>query len=226
MTQRFLDNWQAATVAPLTAVDNGVIEDLAPTDRLDQITAVLTRDEFFLELTLVTETGGAETAREIVRVFGDGTLQRAVNSEQQAWPAGTKVSARYTAAAANAAADASRHIVRIEADLLVLDNRQSSWLWQPESGECSLQVPSPLANSHIPYRNDIQLDSGAAPQVVNIHAPGGWAFRLPDGATVTQAESGPYVLTLPGDTLYRLRLRGSTAAVTVDISDYNEYTYP
>lgn len=228
MTQRFIDNWNAATVAPLSASGGGVIEDLAPPERLAEITDLLGRDEFYMELTLAAVGGGVETAWEIVRVFGDGTLQRGVNSQPLDWPAGTRIAARFTAAAATAAATSPRGVVRVEENLLVVDEQGITWRWEPDSDTCTLQMQafSFLDRPQRAYDTDIELDCSWAPQVLNIDVAGAWAFLLPDGATAERPEQSPYIVTLPGETTYRLRLRGSPWAATIEIVDIGQYYYP
>lgn len=103
MTQRFLDNWRAETVSALADSGPTAPEDLAPAGRLAELTDLLGDEADFIELTLAEVEGGVEVDWEVVRLFGDGTVERGVTAPQRAWPTGTRIGARLTASTLQAA---------------------------------------------------------------------------------------------------------------------------
>jgi hypothetical protein len=226
MPQKFINNFDVLTSFAIDAEVDFVLGDLLAGEALDRINALISTYGDWVELALIGESGQMENLRvgsDLERDYtgnGSGAL---------AWPAGSRLIAPYTAAAASAAKALTRPIISVAGDVLTI-SPIGAWEWAPYLIDPLVidnsQVSAEFAGDFIMPAAVVMMDTYGSDDPVSISVVSAPAFaKLSAGVTgIYDAELGSYQITLPATKRYLLRFSGINSARTLDISDYSEYT--
>jgi hypothetical protein len=228
--QKWLDNFDAVTATALAPADAPVLSALLTGAALARLQGLLTGPSDWVELTLINGAGVAETIK--VWLSYPGLRNWAASPlGPQSWPAGSRVIAAYSAAAAARAGALVRTLEYSEASSLELSARAGSWEWAPLDGWAFNIIPSFIAVSagtsgEEEYINiELLLTAPHSDDAVTLrivdHVPR--YIKLPAGATMLKDSDTPdYIITLAAASAYRIRFQGGSI-ITLEISDFSEY---